>query len=235
MNIAIIVAAGSGNRMESDIRKQYLLLGHHPILWHSLKVFESCPEIDQIYLCIPKQDFDFCRSTLLSHLESPERIRLVPGGARRQESVYNGIMAINTDAGPNDIVVIHDGVRPFIHSVDITGCIRGAVMAGACIIGIPATDTLKRVDDKGHVAKTLSRENVWMAQTPQAFRYHVIKTAHEAGASKKRDRNRRCPTGGIGRSGSSDDQGAGTKYQDNDPAGSCACPCPASHHRQLSY
>ncbi len=184
MNIAIIVAAGVGNRMESDIRKQYLLLGHHPILWHSLKVFESCPEIDQIYLCIPKQDFDFCRSTLLSHLESPEKIRLVPGGARRQESVYNGIMAINTDAGPNDIVVIHDGVRPFIHSVDITGCIRGAVMAGACIIGTPATDTLKRVDGNGHVAKTLSRENVWMAQTPQAFRYPVIKTAHEAARQK---------------------------------------------------
>ncbi len=184
MNIAIIVAAGVGNRMGSDIRKQYLILGHHPILWHSLKVFESCPEIDQIYLCIPKQDFDFCRVTLLAHLESPEKIHFVPGGARRQESVYNGIMAINTDAGPNDIVVIHDGVRPFIHSVDITGCIRGAVMAGACIIGIPATDTLKRVDGKGHVAKTLSRENVWMAQTPQAFRYHVIKTAHEAARQK---------------------------------------------------
>ncbi len=184
MNIAIIVAAGVGSRMGSDIRKQYLPLGHHPILWHSLKIFECCPEIDQIHLCIPKQDFDFCRSTLLAHLESPEKIRLVPGGARRQESVYNGIMAINTDAGQNDIVVIHDGVRPFIHSMDITGCIRGAVMTGACIIGIPATDTLKRVDDKGHVAKTLSRENVWMAQTPQAFRYHVIKTAHETARQK---------------------------------------------------
>lgn len=184
MNTAIIVAAGKGNRMGGDIRKQYMRLGHHPILWHSLKVFECCPDIDRIILCIPKQDFDFCRSVILSHLEFPEKVHLVPGGAHRQESVYNGIMAINADACKKGIVVIHDGVRPFIKAADITDCIRGAMATGACILGIPATDTLKSIDNEGRVVKTLSRENVWMAQTPQAFQYDVIKGAHEVAYQK---------------------------------------------------
>jgi 2-C-methyl-D-erythritol 4-phosphate cytidylyltransferase len=185
MNTAIIVAAGKGNRMGGDIRKQYLHLGHHPILWHSLKVFESCPDIGRICLCIPKQDFDFCRSALLSHLEFPEKVHLVPGGAQRQESVYSGIMALDADTCKKGIIVIHDGVRPFIKAKDITDCIRGAMATGACILGIPATDTLKSIDNEGRVVKTLSRENIWMAQTPQAFQYDVIKGAHEAAYQKK--------------------------------------------------
>lgn len=184
MNVAVIVAAGRGDRMGCDIRKQYLLLGAHPILWHSLKAFEACGDIDRINLCIPKQDFDFCRSGILTALDFPEKIKLVAGGGQRQESVYNGIMAIDSDACKNGIIVIHDGVRPFIKAVDIAECISGAVMDGACILGIPATDTLKSVGPEGLVTKTLSRNCVWMAQTPQAFQYDLIKTAHEEARQK---------------------------------------------------
>lgn len=170
--------------MGGDIRKQYLLLGTRPILWHSLKAFETCEEIDRINLCIPKQDFDFCRSNILAHLDFPEKVKFVPGGTHRQESVYNGIMAIDDDACKNGIIVIHDGVRPFIKAVDIAECIRGAEMDGACIFAIPATDTLKSVGPGGRVTKTLSRNCIWMAQTPQAFQYDLIMTAHEDARQK---------------------------------------------------
>ncbi|OQY08508.1 MAG: 2-C-methyl-D-erythritol 4-phosphate cytidylyltransferase [Desulfobacteraceae bacterium 4572_123] len=181
---AVIVAAGKGNRMRGDIRKQYLLLGGRPILWYSLKTFESCREINHISLCIPEQDFDFCRSNILTHLDFPKKIILVPGGAHRQESVYNGIMAIDCDMRKNGIIVIHDGVRPFIKAGDITECIKWAASDGACILGIPATDTLKSVNSRGCVTKTLSRNRVWMAQTPQAFQCDLIKRAHEKARQK---------------------------------------------------
>ncbi len=184
MNTAVIVAAGKGDRMGDDIPKQYLLLGARPILWHSLKTFETCGEIDRINLCIPKQDFNFCRSNILTHLDFPEKINLVPGGTRRQESVYNGIMAIDGAAGKNGIVVIHDGVRPFVKTGHITGCIREAVINGACILAVPAVDTIKSVSPEGRVVKTLSRDCVQMAQTPQAFQYDLIKTAHEEARQK---------------------------------------------------
>jgi len=184
MNAAVIVAAGKGDRMGGDIRKQYLLLGARPILWHSLRAFETCREIDWISLCIPEQDFDFCRSSILAHLDFPEKIKLVPGGARRQESVYNGIMAIDGDACGKGIIVVHDGVRPFVKAADIAGCIRGAMTDGACILGVPATDTLKSVNSMGRVTETLSRDCVWMAQTPQAFQYDLIRTAHEEARQK---------------------------------------------------
>ncbi|MBW2591832.1 MAG: 2-C-methyl-D-erythritol 4-phosphate cytidylyltransferase [Deltaproteobacteria bacterium] len=170
--------------MGGDIRKQYLPLGAHPILWHSLRAFETCDEIDRINLCIPKQDFDFCRSNILTHLDFPEKIKLVQGGARRQESVYRGIAAIDGDACKNGIIVIHDGVRPFIKAAEIAECISEAETNGACILGIPATDTLKSVGPGGRIAKTLSRNCVWMAQTPQAFQYDLIKTAHEKARQK---------------------------------------------------
>jgi 2-C-methyl-D-erythritol 4-phosphate cytidylyltransferase len=176
MVAAIIVAGGQGLRMKSPIRKQYLPLAGLPILTHTLTVFDNCDLIGKIFLVAPEDDFDFCRKTILAPLKSAPSIQLVTGGARRQESVYNGLLQVEPDC---DIVVIHDGVRPLVRSDQLGACIDGARKYGACILGIPAYDTLKQVDQSDNIVKTVAREAIWLAQTPQAFRYDLIRKAHD--------------------------------------------------------
>jgi len=176
MIAAIIVAAGKGLRMAGPLRKQYLELEGLPILAHTLTVFDACDLIDGIFLVLPQEDIDYCRAKVLDPLSLTKSIRLVSGGIRRQDSVYAGLNEIDQRYG---IIVIHDGVRPFLTSDHLVDCIKSAQKFGACILGIPAYDTLKRVDSSDRILDTLPRENVWLAQTPQAFHYDVIKKAHE--------------------------------------------------------
>jgi len=174
---AIIVAAGKGVRMNNTTSKQYLDLAGQPILAHSVMAFDACDLIDKIFLVIPKEDIEYCRKNILSLLELKNEIKLVPGGEQRQNSVYNGLQAIDKKT---DTVVIHDAVRPFIQSEEIKLCILGAKKFSACIPGIPVSDTIKRVGKSGFIEKTLVRDNIWLAQTPQAFKYELIIRAHEA-------------------------------------------------------
>ncbi len=173
---AIIVAGGSGLRMRSVTRKQYLPISGTPILSHTLRVFGDFRDFNQIILVIPEADFDFCRTQIIPYHDSSVPVSLVAGGLERQESVYAGLQALSHTSG---IVVIHDAVRPFIRSADITACIAGARKLGACILGIPAFDTLKQTA-AGVVTRTIDRSDIWMAQTPQAFQYDLIKKAHDA-------------------------------------------------------
>lgn len=174
---AVVVAGGSGTRMNAGIRKQYLTLGGRPILSLTLAAFDECEEIDRVFLAVPEDDFDFCRKHILPEFCLKKEAVLVPGGGERQESVYNGLLAVEDKHG---IVLIHDGVRPFIRCGEILACIRGAAEFGACILGIPASDTLKRTDGSGYIHQTLEREGIWLAQTPQAFQYDIIFRAHTA-------------------------------------------------------
>lgn len=173
---AIIVAAGRGARMNSSVRKQYIPLSGHPILGHTLLVFDACDLIDRIFLVIPEDDLEFCKQDIIAPLRLSKKIDLVSGGANRQISVYNGLLSVDDKDG---IVVIHDGVRPFITPDQIASCILGAEPSGACIIGIPAHDTVKHVDRGRYIDKTLERDNIWFAQTPQVFRYDLIMNAHK--------------------------------------------------------
>ena len=173
---AIIVAAGKGIRMKGTMRKQYLDLSGRPVLAHSIMAFDSCTLVAEIYLVVPKEDVEYCQNKILSLLDLKNQINLVHGGAKRQDSVYNGLQAITKNT---DTVVIHDGVRPFIQPEDLKECILGSKKFGACILGTPASDTLKRVDKSGIIEATLPRENIWLAQTPQAFQYDLILKAHE--------------------------------------------------------
>jgi 2-C-methyl-D-erythritol 4-phosphate cytidylyltransferase len=177
---AVIVAGGSGLRMGSDRRKQYLFLAGRPILCHTLHAFLKTPAIADIRLVAPLSDADYCRDRILSQLPPHKPIRLVPGGRSRQASVRNGLRDLDASAEPGAVVAIHDGVRPLVRSGDIGRCIEGARSGGGCILGVPAVDTLKRVDGGGVIRGTLSREAVWYAQTPQAFRFGAILDAHEA-------------------------------------------------------
>jgi len=173
--IAIIVAAGKGLRMKTAVPKQFLPIGEEPVVSHTLRVFDRCPDIHRIVLVVPKADVTHCRKTLIPNSNLTKHISIAAGGQKRQDSVYQGLLAIHDT---NSIVVIHDGVRPFIRVEHISACIQGAQETGACILGIPAVDTLKRVS-KGMITGTIPRDEAWHAQTPQAFRYDIIKAAHD--------------------------------------------------------
>ncbi len=173
---AVIVAAGQGRRMNDPVKKQYHSMAGLPVLVHTLSVFDACTDVDEMILCVPDPDIDYCRDELVKPANLARKITLVAGGATRQESVYNGLQTIDSDDG---IAVIHDGVRPFISAAQISACIEGAVKYGACILGIPAFDTLKRVNGDNIIVETVKRDTIWMAQTPQAFRYDLISSAHQ--------------------------------------------------------
>ena len=174
---AIIVAAGQGVRMQSDTRKQYLTLGGIPVLARTLKAFDRCAAIRAIYLVIPETDFPFCRKTILPGAQVATPVHLVAGGVERFDSVYNGLLAADCK---NEIVVIHDGVRPLVMPDQIDACIGVAAETGAGILAIPVKDTLKRVHTGSVIETTVRQESLWAAQTPQAFQYELILEAHQA-------------------------------------------------------
>jgi len=174
---AVIVAAGKGVRMQSDTRKQYMTLGGLPILARTLQTFDRCKAIRAIYLVVPGGDVQFCRDTILPEAETSTPVQLVSGGAERKDSVYNGLLAADCK---EEVVIIHDGVRPLISPDQIETCIRVAAASGAGILAIPVKDTLKRVHAGSDIEGTVQRESLWAAQTPQAFRYEVILEAHQA-------------------------------------------------------
>jgi 2-C-methyl-D-erythritol 4-phosphate cytidylyltransferase len=173
---AIIVAAGKGLRMSNAVRKQYIALDGKPMLSRTLGIFNRCDLIDRIIMAVPEDDIDFCRNEIIPAANMEKEAILVIGGERRQDSVYNSLKIIETDDG---VVLIHDGVRPFVNPEHLTACIKGAQEHGACILGIPAFDTVKRVNAKNEIIETQKRDTLWLAQTPQAFQLKLIQKAHE--------------------------------------------------------
>lgn len=164
--------------------KQYLDLAGLPVLSRTIMVFDDHPDISRIFLVVAPVEIPYCRKHILSTVSWKTEILLVPGGKHRQDSVYEGIKAAEQRTGEHEIVLIHDGVRPFVSPDMITDCIDGAAKSGACILGVPVSDTLKQVDSRGTISGTLSRENIWMAQTPQAFSLKRIKAGFENAIEK---------------------------------------------------
>jgi 2-C-methyl-D-erythritol 4-phosphate cytidylyltransferase len=177
MVYAIIVAGGKGIRMSDALRKQYIILDGLPLLTRTLSVFNRCELIDQIIVAVPEDDIEFCRSQIIADADMQKEISLVIGGPQRQDSVFNSLKTIEADDG---IVLIHDGVRPFVKPAHLVACIIGAKNHGACILGIPAFDTVKHVNAKHEIICTPQRDILWLAQTPQAFQLKLIKNAHLA-------------------------------------------------------
>lgn len=180
-HIAIIVAGGKGQRMQSRQKKQYLELAKIPILTRTITVFDSHEKIDDIILVVPEADRKFCRETILEPFCFTTPLHLVAGGIRRQESVFNGLKKackISLDLGKT-MVLIHDGVRPFIGKTLIDDCIAKAIINGACIPAVKITDTVKKVLEGQQIAKTLDRDCLYKAQTPQVFRLDLVLKAYE--------------------------------------------------------
>jgi 2-C-methyl-D-erythritol 4-phosphate cytidylyltransferase len=124
---------------------------------------------------LPVEELEFCRREIVPAAGVKKKIELVTGGIRRQDSVYNGLSAIKSDEG---LVLIHDGVRPFVRQEHLLACIEGAEKQGACILGLPAFDTVKQVNASNEIVQTRSRDALWLAQTPQTFEIKLIKRAH---------------------------------------------------------
>lgn len=180
MASAIIVAAGKGIRMNASRRKQYLYLGGEPILLRTIRLFSSCPSIDTLYLMVPKSDVLYCEKMIEKSLGIEKPFHITAGGDSRQASVYQGLLAMERDNAKSGVVAIHDGVRPLVAPHRIESCITTARKVGACILGIPAKETLKQMQPgTTMITGTMSRDNIWIAQTPQAFQYNIIRNAHE--------------------------------------------------------
>ena len=178
---ALIPAAGTGKRMGAGSNKQYLLLDDMPILARTVQAFEDAPFIDAIYLVSPVQEIPFCRSEVVERYGFSKVRAIVAGGAERQHSVLNGLLAM-TEAGEDDLVLIHDGVRPFVSTRMLEDAAAAAREGGAAVVAVPVKDTVKVVRD-GVIKETPAREELWLAQTPQAFRYALIRAAHEEAAA----------------------------------------------------
>jgi len=190
--IVIIPAAGLGTRMGSvsataqgkTPSKQFLTIAGAPILIHTLRKFEDCPQVDEIYMAMRPQEGEGFLADLAKHgFKKP--VRVVEGGEHRQQSVANALRAVK--AADDDIVLVHDAVRPFVEPETITAVIDGVKRYGAAIAGMPAVDTIKQVErtpDGAIIRATIPREVLVQAQTPQGFRYGILKKAFDAAESE---------------------------------------------------
>lgn len=175
LNIAVIPAAGIGARMHADRAKQMMELRGVPLLVHTLRRFEACDAVHQVILVLqPNLTSDVL--ALISRHNLKKIARVVGGGAERQDSVYRGLQVINPETA--GVVAVHDAVRPFVRPEEIRQVIERAEASGAALLALAATDTIKQVH-RGRVQRTLDRKRIYHAQTPQAFRYEIIKSAYD--------------------------------------------------------
>ncbi len=171
---AIVLAAGSGKRMNSKVHKQYLIIQDRPVLYYSLKAFEDSA-VDEIVLVVGKGEEGFCRKEIVDKYGISKVKAIVEGGKERYHSVFEGLKQTR-DA---DYVLIHDGARPFVNQDIIRRCMQEVQKYQACVVGMPVKDTIKIADEEGYAKQTPDRKNVWMIQTPQTFSYALIYEAYE--------------------------------------------------------
>ena len=173
---AIVLAGGSGSRMKSKVKKQYLQMGDYPVLWYSLAVLEKSSRIDEIVLVCGKGEQEQCRSLFVDTYGFQKIVKVVEGGKERYHSVYEGLKA----AKGCDYVLIHDGARPFLDEEMLVRLTAALPIWNACVVGMPVKDTIKLADpDTGCVPATPDRSLLWTIQTPQAFRYDLIRSAYD--------------------------------------------------------
>lgn len=179
---ALVPAAGMGRRMGKAVAKQFLPLGDKPMLAHTLLVFQRASEIDEIIPILSQEDMEMCLREVIEQYHITKVKTLVVGGKERQDSVANGLQKLEKDAS---IVMIHDGVRPFVTNEMIRESVELAKKGESVVVGVPIKDTIKEVDDKKIVRNTLERSRLWAVQTPQTFPVKVLKRAYEESYKRK--------------------------------------------------
>lgn len=170
---AIVLAAGSGSRMKSKTKKQFMEIKGKPVIWYSLFEFEKS-RVDEIILVTGKEDIDYCKKEIVEKYNFKKIKNVVAGGSERYESVYNGLKEVT-----GNIVLIHDGARPLINNEIIERSIEGTIKSDACVVGVPVKDTIKRANKEGYIIDTPNRSELWITQTPQSFKTDLVKMAYK--------------------------------------------------------
>ena len=175
MNGVVIVAAGSGSRMKRDINKQFIKLDGKEIIAYTIEKFYKSEDIGDIVIVIKENEEKYFIENIINKYGF-DNIKLAYGGKERQDSVYNGIKKLNRNC---EIVLIHDGARPFVNEDIIKNSIEEAKENNAVVVGVPVKDTIKVVDSDGNIVDTPNRSLLWSVQTPQSFKYEIITRAYE--------------------------------------------------------
>ncbi|MCM1498806.1 MAG: 2-C-methyl-D-erythritol 4-phosphate cytidylyltransferase [Clostridium sp.] len=170
----IVLAAGKGSRMHSDVAKQFLELRGRPVLYYSLQAFEES-SVDEIVLVTGAADVAYCKEEMIKKYHFNKVRAVVEGGSERYWSVKNGLQAVRGA----DYVLIHDAARPCVTQELIERSIIEVINSGACTVGVPVKDTIKVVDSLQYGIDTPDRNTLWQIQTPQSFRYQEIISAYE--------------------------------------------------------
>ena len=173
--VALIPAAGLGLRLGGAVRKQFRPLGGLPLLVHSLRVFQSSPVIDAVILAVPEADLHYCRMEIVESHGFTKVTQVVAGGKERQDSVRQALAVVGEGV---HLVVIHDAVRPCVTETMVRQVVEAAAADGAAIIALPMRDTVKQVGGDRVIERTIDRNPLWLAQTPQAFRRDWLEEAH---------------------------------------------------------
>ncbi len=174
-NCVIILAAGKGSRMGEPINKQYLNIKEHPILYYTLKAFSQSEFIDEIVIVVAEGEMDYCIEKIINKYSFSKVKHVVIGGMERQHSVLKGLNVVSNC----EVVLIHDGARPFINESIIKNAIIYANLHGAAACGVQPKDTIKIKDTTGFSLETPDREMLFCVQTPQAFKYNLILECHK--------------------------------------------------------
>lgn len=172
--VAIIPSAGKGKRMAHSVSKHFIRLEDKPVLAYTLEAFEKCPDVHQVLLVVRSGEEKYCLKEVVEKYQFRKVLKVVIGGERRQDSVYNGIKELDQDT---DIVVVHDGVRPFVPPALISETIKLAMYVDGVVVALPVKDTIKEVTRDGLIKGTPNRDSLWFAQTPQTFKKRVLEEA----------------------------------------------------------
>ena len=173
---AVILAGGTGTRMAEHMPKQYLEIGGKPILSYSVDAFENAEDINEIILVVPQGQVEYCEQTIARPADYTKITKIIEGGQTRQESSYKGVISTSPK---NDFVMIHDGARPFVQRQEIRDLAEKLAENDAVIMAVAVKDTIKKVSGVSIIEKSLERNCLWAALTPQAFRRELIIDAHE--------------------------------------------------------
>ena len=174
---AIVLSAGKGARMNSEVPKQYLMLDGKPVLYYSLHTFQQS-RIENIILVSGREDITYCQDEIVQKYQFTKVSAIVPGGRERYHSVYCGLRELEKLHQAPDYVMIHDGARPFVSQEIIERCADAVEQSQACVAGMPVKDTIKIADRHQFAVETPARSLVWQIQTPQVFAFPLILQAY---------------------------------------------------------
>ena len=175
MNGVVIVAAGTGSRMNMGINKQFIKLEGKEVIVYTIEKFYNNHNIDDIVVVVKESEAEFFKKEIIEKYNF-ENIKIAYGGKERQDSVYNGLKLLDEKC---DVVLIHDGARPFVSNKTIDTCIEEAKEHKAIVVGVPVKDTIKVIDNNNNIVDTPNRSVLWAVQTPQTFDYNILLNAYE--------------------------------------------------------